>query len=144
MTTKILQKEKIMCLKPNTWLNDEVVLIFFPVRSIFDFNTQVINFYMSMLQERDAVMCERTKRSPSHFFNSFFMERLLITDNRYNYRNVQRWSKKFDVFEVGPDIFILQFSFMEILRSEGQNIFPSQHFQHALDLGCSIHSRSGH
>jgi sentrin-specific protease 1 len=73
---------KLVCLRRNTWLNDEVV-----------------NFYMAMLQERDARLCSASDgtRLPSHYFNSFFMTKLL-ENGQYNYGQVKRWSKKFDVF----------------------------------------------
>jgi sentrin-specific protease 1 len=73
---------KLLCLRRNTWLNDEVV-----------------NFYMAMLQERDARLCSASDgtRLPSHYFNSFFMTKLL-ENGQYNYGQVKRWSKKFDVF----------------------------------------------
>lgn len=54
---------------------------------------------MLLLQDRDTLLCEKYPgRKTSHFFNNFFMERLLITDRKYNYSNVQRWTKKFDIF----------------------------------------------
>lgn len=73
---------KLVCLRPNTWLNDEVV-----------------NFYMCMLQERDQNLCRESNgtRTPSHYFNSFFMSKLM-ENGQYTYGNVKRWSKKFDVF----------------------------------------------
>jgi len=70
---------KIQVLKPGTWLNDEV-----------------INFYMSMLQERDSQLAVEGRRT-SHYFNSFFMSKLLERE-QYAYSNVRRWSKSFDVF----------------------------------------------
>jgi hypothetical protein len=67
---------------------------------------QVINFYMCMLQERDNHLCEAIGgRKASHFFNSFFMERLLISDHDYTYPNVRRWSKKFDSFALEKIFF---------------------------------------
>ena len=76
---------KIQVLKPGAWLNDEV-----------------INFYMSMLQERDSQLSAGGGgggggRRTSHYFNSFFMSKLLERD-QYTYSNVRRWSKTFDVF----------------------------------------------
>jgi sentrin-specific protease 1 len=60
-----MTRAKIACLRPRTWLNDEV-----------------INFYMCMLKERDAALCEKyPKRLHSHFFNSFFMHKLLQADS---------------------------------------------------------------
>jgi sentrin-specific protease 1 len=85
----IMTRRKLVCLKPNTWLNDEV-----------------INFYMNMLMERDNSLCKNfTSRRKSHFFNSFFVERLLKTDKKYNYNNVKRWSKKFDIFALDKIFF---------------------------------------
>lgn len=73
---------KILCLKGNTWLNDEVV-----------------NFYMCLLQDRDQRLCAASSgnRMPSYYFNSFFIAKLLEND-QYTYGNVKRWSKKFDAF----------------------------------------------
>ena len=66
---------------------------------------------MKMLQERDSRLCELyPKRTSSHFFNSFFVHRLLITDNRYNYANVKRWTKKFKVFEKHKIFFPINLS----------------------------------
>lgn len=77
-----LIREKLLCLKPGTWLNDEI-----------------INFTMSMLQERDDILCKsNSERLGCHFFNSFFIDRLGGTGRGYNYMNVRRWSRKFDVF----------------------------------------------
>lgn len=71
---------KIGCLRPRTWLNDEVV-----------------NFYMAMLQERDERLSKANpNRTTSHYFNSFFMTKLQ-EGNGYSYAGVKRWSKKFDL-----------------------------------------------
>ncbi|RYY81265.1 hypothetical protein EON63_15830 [archaeon] len=86
---------KFICLRPRTWLNDEA-----------------INFYMLMLQERDDLLCKyyiqpstptpshthtNTQRRGSHYFNSFFLTKLL-ENNTYTYSQVRRWTKKFDLF----------------------------------------------
>lgn len=79
-----MTRAKIVCLRPRTWLNDEV-----------------INFYMCMLKERDDALCRKHKgRKSSHFFNSFFISKLLQIDGKeeYDYKGVRRWSKKFDTF----------------------------------------------
>ena len=69
-----MSKSKLRCLMPNTWLNDEV-----------------INFYMCMLQERDTQLCAKnSSRRASHYFNSFFVNKLVDLDNRYNYNNIKR------------------------------------------------------
>jgi Ulp1 family protease len=54
---------------------------------------------MLLLTDRDELLCKMYPgRKSSHFFNNFFMERLVITDKAYKYSNVQRWTKKFDIF----------------------------------------------
>ena len=68
-------------LSPSGWLVDEVV-----------------NYYMFLLQERDALVCASdSSRKPCHFFNSFFFTKLL-ENGSYNYRQVKRWTKRFDLF----------------------------------------------
>ena len=81
-----MTRNKIACLRPRTWLNDEV-----------------INFYMCMLKERDDALCAKNpQRRHSHFFNSFFINKLLQIDGKeeYDYKGVRRWSKKFDAFSL--------------------------------------------
>jgi hypothetical protein len=52
-----------------------------------------------MLKDRDTSLCEKdTTRTPSYFFNSFFVFTLMIRDGKYNYDSVRRWTKKVDVF----------------------------------------------
>ena len=53
-----------------------------------------------MLADRES----RTNRT-CWFFNSFFVERLLITDKGYKYDNIKRWSKNFDVFAMDKVFF---------------------------------------
>ena len=61
---------------------------------------------MAMLKERDTVLCKADpSRKPSHFFNSFFMERLLITNKGYCYKEIKRWSKTFDLFTLDKVYF---------------------------------------
>lgn len=67
-----MTREKLACLRPQTWLNDEV-----------------INFYMKMLQERDDKLCESRDRRASFFQNSFFMSKL-VDEGGYRYANVRR------------------------------------------------------
>jgi Ulp1 family protease len=77
-----MTRYKLSCLRPGTWLNDEVV-----------------NFYMSMLQERDLqLVAQNVKRLSSHYFNSFFISKLL-EQGKYSYNNVRRWTKKFNILE---------------------------------------------
>jgi Ulp1 family protease len=77
------KRKDCVTLRDGQWLNDEC-----------------INFYMQMLKQRDEELCKlNAKRVPSHFFNSFFIKRLLDDEGgKYSYGNVKRWTKKFDVF----------------------------------------------
>lgn len=76
-----MSEYNLRCLAPGQWLNDEVV-----------------NFYMSMLQEKDDILCAETQsRTPNCFFNLYFMSKLLER-NIYCYKNVKRWTKKIDIF----------------------------------------------
>jgi len=75
--------EKFRCLMPKKWLNSEV-----------------INFYMDLLQDKDTkIFCMNFKKKTSHFFNTFFMSKLLPEKNKYNFEDVKRWTKYFKVFE---------------------------------------------
>jgi len=95
-----IQRESMRRLKPGKWLNDEV-----------------INYYFVLLRKRDAELMKdavssgSTKRR-SHFFQSFFMSKLLDThDTRtYKYDNVKNWSQSVP----GGDIFELNSIFTSI------------------------------
>jgi len=81
-----ITRAKLLCLRPSTWLNDEA-----------------INFYMCLLMDRDEKRYEQQnnctkKRKSSHYFNSFFLVKLIMNE-KYTYSNVKRWTKKFDVFQ---------------------------------------------
>ncbi len=67
----------LLCLRSKKWLNDEV-----------------INFNQQMLQERDSMLCQSNyNRVPSHYFSSFFMNKLMDCgeNKEYNYSNVKRY-----------------------------------------------------
>jgi hypothetical protein len=88
-----LTREKLQCLQEGTWLNDEV-----------------INFYMQLLLQRDRAFCAlNPNRRPSHFFNSFFLEKLVGQHSGgYNFAGVKKWTKKAkidDVFELEKIFF---------------------------------------
>jgi sentrin-specific protease 1 len=77
-----MTRHKLLCLTDGIWLNDEV-----------------INFYMKLLQERDAALCaSNTRRLTSNFFNSFFLAKIM--ENNYTYNNVLRWTTRFNVFNM--------------------------------------------
>lgn len=68
-----VSREKIRCLRPSGWLNDEV-----------------INLYLELLKERG-------KREPKrflkcHFFNTFFYKKLACGKTGYDYKAVKRWT----------------------------------------------------
>jgi hypothetical protein len=78
---------------PATWLNDEV-----------------INFYLAYLTHQDHLDKDGTSRHRHHFFNSFFVTKLLDEgqSNQYAYRNVMRWSRKVyssDLFQLHKIFF---------------------------------------
>jgi len=77
-------REKFKCLEPGEWLNDEV-----------------INYYITLLNQRDENLCvANTQRRRSHIFNSFFMAHLCSVENKvnfgteYSYKMVKGRSKK--------------------------------------------------
>ena len=72
-----LKRRDLLCLEPATWLNDEV-----------------INFWFQLLDDRDQ-KAEGFGRS--HFFSSFFYTKLTERGS-YNFANVRRWTRKFDLF----------------------------------------------
>lgn len=79
-----MTEEKLSCLKPFTWLNDEV-----------------INFYMCLLQERDDKLVDLSYggKKSSHYFNSFFMTKLITKTEEYSYKTVSTWTKNINIFE---------------------------------------------
>ena len=81
-----MTEAKMACLRPGTWLNDEVV-----------------NYYMCLLQQRDKILHPQDSYDlcnlASHYFSSFFIAKLFCDKGVYDYAQVARWSKKFDVFE---------------------------------------------
>lgn len=83
-----LTRGQLACLRPCTWLNDEV-----------------INFYFKLLEERS-----RAEKAPAKcwFPNSFFWSTLSGPDGKtYNYKGVRRWTikAKIDVFDMDYVIF---------------------------------------
>uniref|UniRef100_A0ACD5YZ39 Uncharacterized protein n=1 Tax=Avena sativa TaxID=4498 RepID=A0ACD5YZ39_AVESA len=68
-----ITREKLGCLRPRGWLNDEV-----------------INLYLELLKER----AEREPRRflKCHFFNTFFFKKLACGKTGYDYQSVRRWT----------------------------------------------------
>ncbi|KAK9664726.1 hypothetical protein RND81_14G063700 [Saponaria officinalis] len=65
--------EKLQCLLPGAWLNDDV-----------------INVYLELLKERERR--EPEKYLTCHFFNTFFYKKLIGGRNGYDYKAVKRWT----------------------------------------------------
>ncbi|XP_068658885.1 ubiquitin-like-specific protease ESD4 [Aristolochia californica] len=68
-----ITREKMQCLRPGAWLNDEV-----------------INLYLELLKERER--SNPTKILKCHFFNTFFYKKLISGRNGYDYKAVRRWT----------------------------------------------------
>lgn len=68
-----ITKEKLWCLRPRGWLNDEV-----------------INLYLELLKERAEREPKRFLKC--HFFNTFFYKKLASGKTGYDYQSVRRWT----------------------------------------------------
>ena len=79
----VITRRDLLTLKGTSWLNDEV-----------------INFYMHMLQHRDIKLSEQNNTMlRSWFASTFFFVKLLNDGNdRYEYNNVRKWTRKIDIF----------------------------------------------
>ena len=84
-------------------------------------NDEIINYYIkNCLANRDKELCSNdSNRKRSHFFSSFFAQKLFVTENgdphlrgKYNYSNVANWGKKGAV--PAKDIFDLKYIFIPI------------------------------
>ena len=65
--------EKLKCLRPNVWLNDEV-----------------INFYFNMLKAQNSTI---------HCFSTHFFVKLCPGNlSKFSFDNVRRWTKSVDIF----------------------------------------------
>ena len=89
-------REKMLCLRPGEWLNDEV-----------------INFFMELLKGRTAARSGAAAAAASasgaasgeaalprvHFFNTLFYAKLTKDERGYDYSGVKRWTRKNKLFE---------------------------------------------
>ena len=76
-------------LRPGEWLTDEN-----------------INAHMSMLQERDNILCLRyPSRKKSHFFNSYFMAKPFPSSGVYDFAAIKSWTRRLDPFELDKIYF---------------------------------------
>jgi hypothetical protein len=72
-----MTRDKLLCLRPGQWLNDEV-----------------INFYLSLCSTRG----EHNKTGPKVHYHSTLFYAKLMQRNTYAYANVKRWTRKIDLF----------------------------------------------
>jgi sentrin-specific protease 1 len=80
----VVTVEHMKRLTPVTWLVDELM-----------------NMFMAVLQTRDARMvASEARQRPSHFFNSFFMTKLNDEGRGYSYKQVCRWMRKRNIFDM--------------------------------------------
>eukprot|EP00927_Polykrikos_kofoidii_P085244 TRINITY_DN9218_c0_g1_i1.p1 TRINITY_DN9218_c0_g1~~TRINITY_DN9218_c0_g1_i1.p1 ORF type:complete len:887 (+),score=139.97 TRINITY_DN9218_c0_g1_i1:268-2661(+) len=114
-----LTRDKIQCLRPSTWLNDEV-----------------INFYFKLMQERS--------RKPGFlnvwFANSFFWPKLSGKDHRdYNFKEVRRWTikAKVDIFKM--DCVIFPMNVGESHWALGVIDFKAKGFRYFDSMFCNPH-----
>ena len=78
-----IYRKDIKTLKPEQWLNDEI-----------------INKYLELLKERDTLLCSKfPTRKASHFFSTHFLT-LLGTGDKYSFKNVENWTKNINIFEM--------------------------------------------
>ena len=54
--------------------------------------TQVINFYLALLQDRELAL--NGKQPRVHFHNTFFYNKLYADSGEYNFKAVQRWTSE--------------------------------------------------
>ena len=100
--TDLVKKQSIITLNLGKWLTDEI-----------------ISYYLKVaLTQRDYHLCQQDgNRKRNHFFNSFFMLKLLDEKNdvdpnsrgKYNYGNVSGWGAKC----YRKDIFKLKHIFVQ-------------------------------
>lgn len=80
----------LICLRPEQWLNDEVV-----------------NLYLQLSQERDSAITRSSPypRNPNVFMSSFFYTKLVHFQGGFNYSGVKNWTKKIDIFTCNQVFF---------------------------------------
>ena len=89
-----ITRRLIACLIGTAWLNDEVSeLKETEELCLIALCFQIINFSMCMLQRRDNELCLiNSGRMSSHYFSSFFIDKLYGLEFRYDYECVERLS----------------------------------------------------
>ncbi len=119
----------LQTLKPNTWLNDEIV-----------------NSYLELLYRRNEIALKEsvtngTKAPPKvRFMSSFFYSRLFEMNRAqgcqvYDYTRVRRWTKKFDVFDL--DMLVIPINQHNVHWTLGVVNFRDKRVEHYDSFGGS-------
>ncbi|KAL7539154.1 hypothetical protein ACHAXR_009074, partial [Thalassiosira sp. AJA248-18] len=125
-----VQRGSLQTLNPGVWLNDEI-----------------LNFFIQQcLAKRDEKLCANEPgRKRSHFFSSFFIQKMFDEKNnnkklngQYNYNNVKAWSTKVP----GEDIFNLKYLVCPINRdnqhwTSAVIFMEEKRIQYYDSLGCT-------
>ncbi|KAH8582918.1 ULP1 like chllamydin domain containing protease [Cryptosporidium sp. chipmunk genotype I] len=124
-----LSIDLVQCLRSQQWLNDEL-----------------INFYFSMLQERNDRQVSKGFKPKVWLWNSFFYTKLTSDQNEetgYCYKNVSRWTqrKKIDLFDY--DIVLLPINVNNVHWTLGVVNFRLGYIQYIDSLGGSFQNHLG-
>lgn len=114
-----ITRDKMRCLRPGQWLNDEV-----------------INFYFKLLQERGKLL----QGAPKCWFpNSFFWPKLSGNNSSYSYKEVKRWTikAKIDIFEL--DLICFPMNIGESHWAMGVIDLTSHGFRYFDSMFCRPH-----
>ncbi|OII75446.1 ULP1 like chllamydin domain-containing protease [Cryptosporidium ubiquitum] len=120
----------VQCLRSQQWLNDEL-----------------INFYFSMLQERNDRQVSKGLKLRVWLWNSFFYTKLTNNqnggENGYCYKNVSRWTqrKKIDLFEY--DLVLLPINVNNVHWTLGVVNFKLGYIQYIDSLGGKFQDHLG-
>ena len=82
-----LRAKDFACLKPGTWLNDEVINLFFGLLKLRD---------QALINSGEQIVSGEQLVERSHFFSTQFYTNY----DTQGYDSVCRWTRKFDIFEM--------------------------------------------
>ncbi|KAJ1608317.1 ULP1 like chllamydin domain-containing protease [Cryptosporidium canis] len=124
-----LSIDLVQCLNSQQWLNDEL-----------------INFYFSMLQERNDRQVAKGLKLKVWLWNSFFYSKLTSDQTNgtgYCYRNVSRWTqrKKIDLFDY--DLVLLPINVNNVHWTLGMVDLKLGNIQYFDSLGGSFQDHLG-
>lgn len=115
-----ITREKLECLRPCEWLNDEV-----------------INFYFKLLQERS----EKSPGLPQCWFtNSFFWEKLsggaAVSNAAYSYGDVRRWTVRAAIDIFAMDYVVIPMNIGEMHWALSIMDFRTSSFRYMDSMRC--------